>query len=178
MIIRMKNITRRRFIKTGAAASVGLSLYPDMAKGSDIEAEKVKIAIIGTGNRGTSLLRNLLFLNHVEITAVCDLDESRARNAAGICEKNGKFLTSNHIKGLTEFKTLCYAPDIPLGENRRQDSSPTCIRGLIYSWITVNLVRELALANSLFFIKQCQFDFVLTSFSLILAKFMLLFIYV
>ena len=86
----MKNITRRGFFKTGAAAAVGASLYPSMVEGSDIRAEKVKVGIVGTGNRGSSLLRNLLPLNDVEIVAVCDLDESRSNNVAGICEKSGR----------------------------------------------------------------------------------------
>ena len=102
-----KSFSRREFIKTGAAAAAGMSLYPDMARGSNLEAEeKVKIGIIGTGGRGTSLMRNLLPLNNVEIMAVCDLDESKANNAAGICEKNGRKRPKVYGRTLSVYKEM------------------------------------------------------------------------
>jgi len=53
---RMKKITRRGFIKSSTALTAGMSLYPGIARGSAIESGKVKIGVVGTGNRGISLL--------------------------------------------------------------------------------------------------------------------------
>ena len=53
--------TRRNFIKTTAASTLGVSLAsPALAFPQDEQKKPVRIGIIGTGNRGTSLLRNLL----------------------------------------------------------------------------------------------------------------------
>ena len=102
----MKYITRRRFIKNGTAVAVGMSLYPDITKGASIEPGKVKIAIVGTGNRGTALLRSLLSLNNVEIVSVCDLDESRANNAAGLCEKSGRKKPKVYGRSFSAYKEM------------------------------------------------------------------------
>jgi hypothetical protein len=43
---------------------------------------KIKLAVIGTGGRGTFLARTLAEMNDVEITAVCDVYEDRVNHAA------------------------------------------------------------------------------------------------
>lgn len=103
---RMKQITRRNFIKTGSALAVGMSLYPVTSNGSTIDAGKVKIGIVGTGNRGTSLLRTLLTMYNVDIVALCDLDESRAVNAATLCEKSGRIRPEVYGKDLSAYKVM------------------------------------------------------------------------
>ena len=60
------------------------------APASKMQAGKVKIAIAGTGNRGTGHVRTLLNLDDVEIVGVCDLDRTKAENAAALCEKAGR----------------------------------------------------------------------------------------
>lgn len=45
---------------------------------------EVRLAVIGTGNRGTGLLRTALRVPAVEVSAVCDLSEEAASRAAGI----------------------------------------------------------------------------------------------
>lgn len=60
----------------------------------------LKIGYIGMGNRGTSMLKNILdcFSNKVEITAVCDLFEDRVQRGIDLVkEKTGKtpFGTTN-----------------------------------------------------------------------------------
>jgi len=87
---RMKEITRRGFIKSSTALTAGMSLYPGIARGSAIESGKVKIGVVGTGNRGISLLKNILSLNNAAVVALCDLDVNRAINAASLCEKRGR----------------------------------------------------------------------------------------
>ncbi|MBK8883425.1 MAG: Gfo/Idh/MocA family oxidoreductase [Bacteroidales bacterium] len=46
--------------------------------------------VIGTGNRGTGHVGTLLTIAGVEITAVCDVDGTKAANAASLCEKAGR----------------------------------------------------------------------------------------
>lgn len=86
----MKNVSRRDFIKTGSIAAAGISLLKDPLLRVKQSDQTVKIGIIGTGNRGTSHVNNLLTVAGVDIVAVCDLFEDRAKNAAGLCQHQGK----------------------------------------------------------------------------------------
>lgn len=62
------------------------------AKLEDVRMNKMKFAVIGTGNRGTSLAKNVLaIMDDVEIVAVCDVYEDKALNCALEIEK----ITSN-----------------------------------------------------------------------------------
>lgn len=50
----------------------------------------IKIGVVGTGGRGTSLMNDLLKIPDVEIVAVCDLFRAKAENAAAICKEKRK----------------------------------------------------------------------------------------
>lgn len=85
----MKSISRRTFVKNSAVAALGIhTLQKSYAK--DHPANKIKIGIIGTGNRGKSHVHNLLLMSNTEIVAVCDLERSRAEEAAALCTKAGR----------------------------------------------------------------------------------------
>ena len=83
-------VSRRDLLKSAAVAGAGLGLGGEVA-GNAIEfliepptenksmvgvgfekRDKVRIAIVGTGLRGRSVLGELLAIEHVEITALCD----------------------------------------------------------------------------------------------------------
>lgn len=87
----MKNISRRSLIRNGALAGVGISLLPRSARSSESwEWEKqIRVGIVGTGVRGTGLMRTLLSLGDVEITALCDINRKNLENAAAICVEKG-----------------------------------------------------------------------------------------
>lgn len=83
--------TRRNFIKTTAASTLGVSLAsPALAFPQDEQKKPVRVGIIGTGNRGTSLLRNLLVMDGVEIPVLCDLHMDRLANARDLCVEAGQ----------------------------------------------------------------------------------------
>jgi predicted dehydrogenase len=69
------NWSRRSFLGAAAMAAYGQAL-----------AREVRVAIIGTGSRGTELLRISLKQPGVRITAVCDILEERATRAQQIVE--------------------------------------------------------------------------------------------
>jgi predicted dehydrogenase len=71
-------------------ATIGLGMLSERANASGASAKNVRVAVIGTGNRGTGHVHNLLTIDGVEVVAVCDLEETRARNAADICAKAGR----------------------------------------------------------------------------------------
>ncbi len=86
---------RRQFIKNGMVSSIGIGLAGNALAGK-ISANKpgntLKVGIIGVGNRGTSLMRDLLKIDDVEIVAVCDLFKDNADRAVGFCNKEGEYL--------------------------------------------------------------------------------------
>src|ERR1039458_10817299 len=95
-----ESLSRRKFFKIGAASAVTLSvlnLARANAQGTatpeatthgtmvDVPFEKrnPRIAFIGVGHRGTSLLKNLLAAN-AQVVAVCDLVQDAADHAASV----------------------------------------------------------------------------------------------
>jgi len=86
----MEKLDRRSFVKNSALAALAMSISPLSSFGNVRDENKVNIGIIGTGNRGTSLMTTMLSIPGVEITAVCDLFQSRADNAADRCVKLGR----------------------------------------------------------------------------------------
>jgi predicted dehydrogenase len=93
-------ITRREFIKTNASATLGLAaggvLLPAFnlsdgrfAAGRD-RIRPVRIAVVGTGNRGRSLLGILLGLEGVEVPALCDINKLSLEMAQDMVVKSGR----------------------------------------------------------------------------------------
>lgn len=71
----MSNISRRQFIKTGAAALAGISIAPNIILGKShghvSPSDKINILGVGIGGRGASVLNGLSSQN---IIGLCDVD--------------------------------------------------------------------------------------------------------
>ncbi|MEN6324048.1 MAG: Gfo/Idh/MocA family oxidoreductase [Proteiniphilum sp.] len=108
------DLSLRQFIKdlggiTGGATLLGAmpwlqSFTPDKLK--EIEKEKSRIAIIGTGSRGQYHIHNLLAMPHTEIVVLCDNYPPNLEAAAALCPKAKKYsdyrkvLESNEVDGV------------------------------------------------------------------------------
>ncbi len=68
-------IGRRSFLKGGAAALAGVSLWPRSLFGAN---EKIGVAFIGAGGKGSSAVKGLAGNPAVNIVAFADVDEKRA----------------------------------------------------------------------------------------------------
>jgi len=77
-------MNRRAFLKTALAGSVAVAGWHVLAQE---KPQAVRLGVIGTGARGTSLLQTLLLLPQAKIGAVCDLIRARADRAASLVEK-------------------------------------------------------------------------------------------
>ncbi len=75
--------SRRGFLKRSAGAAAFLPVSRMAA------ADTVTVAFIGVGNRGSYLLRHMLDVPGVQVVAVCDLIEERARAAAQTVAERG-----------------------------------------------------------------------------------------
>ena len=102
----MSHLSRRNFVKNSAVTALGLSVLPAAIQAKDNEKKNVKIGIIGTGNRGTSLLTSLLKIEGTDIVAVCDLFQSRADKAADLCVKAGKKRPKVYCKDETTYTEM------------------------------------------------------------------------
>ena len=86
----MENLSRRKFVRNSVSASLFLGLASRLDAGTfygSLSGEPVRIGIVGTGGRGTSLLGQLLRMPDVKIVSVCDLFREKAENAAAICQR-------------------------------------------------------------------------------------------
>ncbi len=72
-------ITRRTFVKTGAAIAAGAALASSRAYGAN---ERVRLGFIGVGNRGGQLIDATLPHSDAEIAALCDVYEPHLKKAA------------------------------------------------------------------------------------------------
>ncbi|WP_430965548.1 Gfo/Idh/MocA family protein [Spongiimicrobium sp. 2-473A-2-J] len=83
--------SRRKFIKDTSVLGTGVFVAPglthDLLDGE--QDAKLKMGLIGVGLRGTNHLKNLLLRKDVNITALCDIDESRIEIAKDLIAKSG-----------------------------------------------------------------------------------------
>ena len=74
-----ENMDRREFLKMSGGASAGALLAnfttdPSLFAQTRPGGKAVRVGVIGTGNRGRSLLANLLLMPGLEFPALCDID--------------------------------------------------------------------------------------------------------
>ena len=83
----MVKSTRRNFLQASAltAAGLGAELYSVPAKASP--ADKVSVALIGAGGRGTMLMQGFCKRPDVHVEYICDPEDARAARTADIVSK-------------------------------------------------------------------------------------------
>lgn len=98
-------MNRKHFLQTTAMASgaILLSANPLLAKSS---ANKVKIALIGTGLRGQNHLDLLLRREDVELTAICDISDKMLSTAKAMIEKSGKKMPKVYTGNVNAWKDM------------------------------------------------------------------------
>jgi len=117
--------SRRKFVQLGAASAVSLSVMnlgqanaeEATIRGSmlDVPFEKrdPRIAMIGTGGRGTSLLKNLLAANG-QVVAICDLVKEHAEHAASLVAGAGQSKPQTYTDDPYAFEGMLGRNDIDL----------------------------------------------------------------
>jgi len=83
--IRTKNITRRQFLRSSAAATGAALLAPTIIPasvfGANPPSERITAGFIGVGRMGTDDLRETLGFKQVQVIAVSDVDSNRTEVA-------------------------------------------------------------------------------------------------
>lgn len=74
----------------------------------------VRVGIIGVGGRGMSHLRELLAVENVQITAICDLVQAKCEKARDRVEQAGQKAPALYHGGERDFEKLCRRDDVDL----------------------------------------------------------------
>ena len=77
-----KNVSRREFISTGIKATAATTVWPTLSGFNTLHASenRQKLAIVGTGSRGSNMWGKYLLEGHgkyVSIAALCDINPKR-----------------------------------------------------------------------------------------------------
>jgi predicted dehydrogenase len=107
--------TRRDFLATSAAlaATTATPLARlDAAPAPDglfraPPLEKVRVAFVGVGEQGKTHVDNLLSLEGVELVAICDIVEERAKKEAEKVVAKGQPAPVLYTRGPTDFRRMC-----------------------------------------------------------------------
>jgi len=116
------SISRREFIKANAAAALGATaagtilpdfLYPYGESPSQSAPPKpVRVAVIGTGNRGRSLLGDLLSMKGLEFPALCDIQPANLALAQDLVVKAGFKKPEGYGNGEQDYRRLLERDDV------------------------------------------------------------------
>lgn len=119
----MSDISRRDLLKSGIAATVVSALAgaeeiaaaPAAKTMADVPFErrdKVRIGIVGVGERGKSMIHDFLGIENLEITALCDNVKANAEQGKAMIEKAGRPSPAMHTDGDFAFEKLCQRDDV------------------------------------------------------------------
>lgn len=108
--------TRRNFIKKTAIVTAGASIIPNLTFGitsnTNFGLDKLKVALIGVGLRGTNHLNNLLLRDDVLITTICDIDPKRIDIALDLIKKTGQKKPEVFGKDDYDYRNLLALKDV------------------------------------------------------------------
>lgn len=113
--------SRRKFMQVSAAAAVSASMTTgvyassasDMMIGKPFDKRNPRIAMIGTGGRGTSLLGNILAADG-QVVGVCDVVAEKAEHAATLIVAAGQKKPELYTDGPHAFEKMLQRDDIDL----------------------------------------------------------------
>lgn len=106
--------SRRNFVKKTAIIGTGIAIAPNLTFGTNFSASKDKLnmAFIGVGLRGTNHLNNALLRNDVNVVAICDIDEKRIPIALEMIAKAGQKKPQVFGKDEYDYKNLLELKEI------------------------------------------------------------------
>jgi predicted dehydrogenase len=121
-------LSRRELLKAAGAASAVAALPPGPAEAATppgaardtmlgvpfARHDTVRLAIVGTGLRGTSVLREWLAVDGVRITALADIVPEKAARAAALVSAAGQPAPALYTAGERDFERLVTRDDIDI----------------------------------------------------------------
>ena len=104
----------------GLAAGCGATASAPRSRGQSVMGfhappiDEVKLAVVGVGGRGTSLLNGFLKVEGVRVVAVCDIREEATTRAQGMCTGAGREEPVAYTDGDYDYRRLCAESDADL----------------------------------------------------------------
>ncbi|MFC1614400.1 Gfo/Idh/MocA family oxidoreductase [Gemmatimonadota bacterium] len=109
----VKKLDRRNFLKNSASVSFALGLAGSLSALNAAQDQKpVRLGFVGTGNRGTGLIRTMIAVGGVEIPAICDIDQANISRAAKIIEDSLDRKPELYDRGPEDYRRLCERDDL------------------------------------------------------------------
>jgi hypothetical protein len=123
----MSKISRRDLLKTGAVATIAATLAGSGSEALAGEAkpanktmigvpfekkDKVRIGIVGVGERGKSMIHDMNGIENLEIVALCDNVKANAEEGKAMIEKAGKPAPAIYTDGDHAFEKLVERDDV------------------------------------------------------------------
>src|SRR5580693_2198381 len=109
----MSKVSRRQLLQTAAAGTL-LAGVAGAANGNPSmhgvpfqPTEKVRIGLVGVGDRGSEHVRILLAIDNVELKAVCDIVPEKVAAAQKRAREAGAKEPTGYTKGERDFENLC-----------------------------------------------------------------------
>ncbi len=119
-------MNRRDFVRKAAIGSAAISVLNKSSRltaapavgggklGSFTAVDNVRVGVIGVGNRGFNLVRNLLQVPNVQIVAVCDLYEARVKRTQDATVAAGFDRPDGYAKGEYDYRRMLERGDLDL----------------------------------------------------------------
>ena len=106
-------ITRREFLEIGAASTVGVAITGKAsAQKSATHDNHIGVGIVGTGGRGTSLLKTMLRMEGLKFPALCDIDLPNLERAQNILVEAGHPKPEGYSKDEYVYEKLMARDDL------------------------------------------------------------------
>ncbi len=102
---------RRKFIKS-TALGTGVIAFGTTGSFASGNGKNIKIGFIGVGNRGRSLLNEILTLDWVEVPAICDINPEALAASQEIIMKHGGKKATEYGKDELDYKKLVERDDL------------------------------------------------------------------
>src|SRR5438128_1878629 len=107
----MPSFTRRNVLQILGAAA-GVSSGSLRAQRSPASLDVVRFGIIGVGARGQGLMKNLLTIPQVTVTALADLEKSKVMNAIDAVVSARKAKPAGFWNGPKDYRSLLARGDV------------------------------------------------------------------
>jgi hypothetical protein len=122
----MDNLNRRDLLRGAALAGLGVAALSSSEAAEALDT--VRVGFVGTGARGTDLLRILAGMEGVKIVALCDTNEANLRRAQDLVEKAGQ----PRPQGETDWRRMCDRIDVDLviTATPSQWHTPICVAAM------------------------------------------------
>src|SRR3954451_10166470 len=110
----MTNMSRREALKMaiGTSLTMAMSGVALAAEESSGDAKKIRLGVIGTGDRGTGLLQVALAFPGVEVPALCDINANNLKRAQNIVAKSRGKAPEGYDKDDHDYRRLVARDDI------------------------------------------------------------------